>query len=66
MLLKVISHKTAFVKFKIGNKFKQKVDETHSKQPNIHLKNPRQTRDFKNPKKKIPLTKSLGTFAKYW
>jgi hypothetical protein len=36
MLWKVVFDKTAFVKFKICNNFKQKIDETHSKQPKIH------------------------------
>jgi hypothetical protein len=36
ILLKVIFDKTAFVKFKIGDNFKQNIDETHSKQPKIH------------------------------
>jgi hypothetical protein len=40
MLLKVISDKTAFVKFKISNNFEQNKDEIHSKQPKIHRKNP--------------------------
>jgi hypothetical protein len=30
--------KTAFVKFKISNNFKQNIDKTHSKQPKIHKK----------------------------
>jgi hypothetical protein len=38
MLLKVIFDKTAFVKFKINNNFKQNIDETHSEQPKIHRK----------------------------
>jgi hypothetical protein len=38
MLLKVVFDKKAFVKFKIRNNFKQKIDETHSKQPKIHRK----------------------------
>jgi hypothetical protein len=38
MLLKVVFDKTAFVKFKISNNFKQNLDETHSKQPKIHRK----------------------------
>jgi hypothetical protein len=38
MLLKVVCDKTAFVKFEISNNFKQKIDETHSKQPKIHRK----------------------------
>jgi hypothetical protein len=38
MFLKVVFDKTAFVKFKIGNNFKQNIDETHSKQPRIHWK----------------------------
>jgi hypothetical protein len=33
MLLEIVFDKTAFVKFKICIKFKQKIDETHSKQP---------------------------------
>ncbi len=31
MLLKVVFDKTAFVKFKISNNFKQNIDETHSR-----------------------------------
>ncbi len=38
MLLKVIFDTTAFVKFKFSNNFKPNIDETHSKQPNIHRK----------------------------
>ncbi len=38
MLLKVVFDKTAFVKFKISNNFKQNIDETRSKQPKIHRK----------------------------
>jgi hypothetical protein len=33
MLLKVVFHKIAFVNFKISDNLKQKIDETHSKQP---------------------------------
>jgi hypothetical protein len=29
MLLKVVLDKTAFLKFKISNNFKQNIDETH-------------------------------------
>jgi hypothetical protein len=36
MLLKVVFDKTAFVKFKISNNFKQNIDKTHSKQQKIH------------------------------
>jgi hypothetical protein len=36
MLPKVVFDKTAFVKFKISNTFKQHIDGTHSKQPKIH------------------------------
>jgi hypothetical protein len=35
---KVVFDKTAFVKFKISNNFKQNIDETHSKQPKIRRK----------------------------
>jgi hypothetical protein len=38
MLPKVVFDKTAFVKFKISNNFKQNIDETHSKQPKTHRK----------------------------
>ncbi len=38
MLLKVVFDKTVFVKFKISNKFKQNIDETHSKQPKLPMK----------------------------
>ncbi len=34
----VIFDKTAFVKFKISNNFKQNIDETDLKQPKIHRK----------------------------
>jgi hypothetical protein len=34
----VVFDKIAFVNFKISNNFKQKIDETHSKQPKIHRK----------------------------
>ncbi len=40
MLLKAIFDKTALLKFKICNNFKQNIDGTHSKQP----KNPYQPR----------------------
>jgi hypothetical protein len=48
-------------KFKISYKFKQNIDETHSKQPKtaknpyqfMDFKNPYQFMDFKNLKKKI-------------
>ncbi len=36
MLPKVVFDKTAFVKFKISNNFKQNIDETDSKQKKIH------------------------------
>jgi hypothetical protein len=36
--MKVVFDKTAFVKFKISNNFKQNIDETHSKQPQIHTR----------------------------
>jgi hypothetical protein len=38
MLPKIVFDKTAFVKFKISNNFKQNIYETDSKQPNIHRK----------------------------
>jgi hypothetical protein len=38
MLLKDVFDKTAFVKFKISNNFKQNIDKTHSKQQKIHRK----------------------------
>jgi hypothetical protein len=38
MLPKVVYDKTAFVKFKIVDNFKQNIDETNSKQPKIHRK----------------------------
>jgi len=53
MLLKVVFDKTAFVKFKISNNFKQNIDETHSKQPKIHRKISHQSMNYKNVKKKI-------------
>jgi hypothetical protein len=53
MFLKVVFDKTAFVKFKIGNNFKQNIDETHSKQPKIHRKIHTSLWIFTNLKKKI-------------
>ncbi len=38
MLPKLVFDKTAIVKFKISNKFKENFDETDSKQPKIHKK----------------------------
>jgi hypothetical protein len=38
MLVKVIFDKTAFVKFKFSNNFKQNIDKTHLQQPKIHMK----------------------------
>jgi hypothetical protein len=38
MLLKVFFDKTAVVKFRISNNYKQNIDETHAKQPKIHRK----------------------------
>jgi hypothetical protein len=38
ILPKVVIGKTAFVKFKISNNFKQNIDETDSKQPKNHRK----------------------------
>jgi hypothetical protein len=38
MPLKIAFDKTAFVKFKISNKMKQNIDETHLKQPKIYRK----------------------------
>jgi hypothetical protein len=38
MLPKVVFDKTAFVKFKISNTFKQNIDETDLKQPKTHRK----------------------------
>jgi hypothetical protein len=60
MLLKVVFDKSAFVKFKNSNNFKQNIDETHSKQPKIHSK------IHTSPLKismKTPRTKSLEAFA---
>jgi hypothetical protein len=45
---RAVFDKTAFVKFKINNNFKQNSDETHSKQPKIHTS----LWIFKNLKKK--------------
>ncbi len=45
--------KTVFVKFKISNKFKQNIDETHQNNQKSKGKNPYQPVDFKNLKKKI-------------
>jgi hypothetical protein len=38
MVPKVVCGKTVLVKFKINNNFKQNIEETHSKQPEIHRK----------------------------
>jgi hypothetical protein len=38
MLPKVVVDKTAFVKFKISNKFERNIDETDLKQPKIRRK----------------------------
>ncbi len=38
VLLKVVFDKTAFIKIKISNNFKQNIDETHSKPPKIYRK----------------------------
>jgi len=40
MILKVIFHKTAFVKFNMSNNSNERVNKTHPKQPKIQLKNP--------------------------
>jgi hypothetical protein len=64
MLLEIVFDETAFVKFKINIKFKQKIDETHPKQPKSIGKSIPAC-GFKNLKKKNPKTKSLETFAKY-
>jgi hypothetical protein len=50
---KVVFDKTAFVKFKISNNFKQNIDETHSKTTKNLQENPYQPMEFKNLKKKI-------------
>ncbi len=63
MLLKVIFDKTALVKFKINNNFKQNIDETYSKQPKIHRKI-HTTYGFLKSEEKNLRTKSLETFAK--
>ncbi len=52
MLLKVVFDKTALVKFKINNNFKQNIDETYSKQPKIHRKIHTSQRIFKICRKK--------------
>ncbi len=44
--MKVVFDKTAFVKFRISDNFKQNIDKTHWKQQ----KNPYQTMDFKSLK----------------
>ncbi len=59
MLLKDAFNKTAFVKFKISNNFKQNNDETHSKQPKIHRKIHTSQWILKSQEKN-PQTKSLG------
>ncbi len=53
--------KTAFVKFKIRNNFKQNIDGTHSKQTKIHGKNTSVW--ILKISRKNPETKSLKTFA---
>jgi hypothetical protein len=62
-LLKVVFDKTAFVKIKISNNFKQKIDETHSKQPKINRKIHTSLWILKTVRKNLR-TKSLQTFAK--
>jgi hypothetical protein len=60
MLLKDAFNKTAFIKFKISNNFKQNNDETHSKQPKIHRKIHTSHWILKSQEKN-PQTKSLET-----
>jgi hypothetical protein len=57
-LLKVIFDKTAFVKFKITNNFKQNIEETHSKQPKIHMKIHTTLWILKITRKKIAMQKN--------
>ncbi len=63
MLPKVVFDKTLFVKFKISNNFKQKIDETDSKQPKIHRKIHTSLWIFIISGKKYA-NQSLETFAK--
>ncbi len=51
--------KTAFVKFKISNNFKQSIDETHSKQPKILRKIHTSLWILENSKKKNPKSRNL-------
>jgi hypothetical protein len=63
MLPKVVFGKIVLVKFKINNNFKQNIEETHSKQPEIHRKFHTILWILKTLKKKSA-NKSLQTFAK--
>jgi hypothetical protein len=63
MLPKVVFHKTALLKFKIGNNFKQNNDETDSKQPKIHRKIHISLWIFKISRKKIYEPKVSGDFC---
>jgi hypothetical protein len=58
MLPKVVYDKTAFVKFKISNRFKQNIDEADSKQPKIQWKIHTRLWILKSQEKN-PRTKSL-------
>jgi len=64
MLLKVVFDKTVFVKFKISNKFKQKIYETHPKQPKIPRKIHTSVWILKSSRQKYDNQKSRETFAK--
>ena len=54
MLLKVVSDKTAFVKFKISNNFKQNIDKTHFKQSKNTIGKSIQTYGFYKSQEKNP------------
>jgi hypothetical protein len=51
--------KTAFVKFKISNNFKQNIDQTHSKQPKIRRKIHTSLWILEKSKKKNPKSRNL-------
>ena len=62
MLLKVVFNKTAFVKFKIINNFKQNIHKTHSNnQKSIEISLPAD--GFHKSQEKNPRIISIKTFA---
>jgi hypothetical protein len=63
MLLKVVFNKTAFVKFKISNNFKQNIDEIHSELTKTHWKIQTSQWILKNLKKKSVNQKALGLLS---